>query len=308
MARNRAECARIEELLSAAQDGAATPEERARIARHLVGCADCRASQAAFRRIDDRVRRYLSLTPVPEIARPWRDARPARPAPPFAGGRWRAALAGLATLVLLLAGVALLTGRAPGGRDAPPGQESSGQRAPMAAGQPTAAAAVADSARTTSGGATTAAAGALAAATGAAPASGAAQAAPTTARAGAPAAASGATSAAVNPARRYDLAAATALTICPPGDGACQAEPLPPERREALVRALDRDLARSPQAPAPTPGGPAATLAFDLPDGRRVAIAYDHAAGLLLLPGGDGAVVAPPELAAALPAAPTPPR
>ncbi len=207
---------------------------------------------------------------------------------------------------------------------------------------------MADSARTTSGGATTAAAGALAAATGAAPASGrrrdakpprpppapgrgrrrahrggrrqftgrrdgrgAARATPVggpATRAGATAA-SGATSAAVNPARRYDLAAATALTICPPGDGtACQAEPLPPERREALVRALDRDLARSPQAPAPTPGGPAATLAFDLPDGRRVAIAYDRAAGLLLLPGGDGAVVAPPELAAALPAEPTPPR
>ncbi|MDP9371587.1 MAG: zf-HC2 domain-containing protein, partial [Chloroflexota bacterium] len=72
------DCSRIAELLSAAQDGAATPEERALIDRHLAGCADCRATADAYRRVDERVRLFLQGTPVPPIAAPWREvvARP----------------------------------------------------------------------------------------------------------------------------------------------------------------------------------------------------------------------------------------
>ena len=67
------EHARIEELLSAMQDGAATPEEVALVQRHLATCAQCRATAAAFEQIDRQVRRYLIATPVPEMAAPWRN-------------------------------------------------------------------------------------------------------------------------------------------------------------------------------------------------------------------------------------------
>ena len=58
------ECAHIEEILSAMQDGAATPEERAQAERHISGCARCQATATAFGQIDRQVRRYLMATPV----------------------------------------------------------------------------------------------------------------------------------------------------------------------------------------------------------------------------------------------------
>src|SRR5688500_17282327 len=107
MASSGAECAQMEALICAAQDGAATPEERARVERHLAGCADCRASAAAFRRVDDELKRYLRLTPVPAIVRPWRNARARRA--PLSGG-WRLTIAGLATALVLLLGTAIIAG------------------------------------------------------------------------------------------------------------------------------------------------------------------------------------------------------
>src|SRR6187402_162997 len=67
------EHARIEELLSSMQDGAATPDEVAQVQRHLATCAQCRATAAAFEQIDRQVKRYLMVTPVPEMASPWRN-------------------------------------------------------------------------------------------------------------------------------------------------------------------------------------------------------------------------------------------
>src|SRR5215208_7511190 len=69
-----AECARIEELISALQDGAATPAEREQVERHVAGCDSCRATLAAFLRNDALLARYLQTTPVPAIGAPWREA------------------------------------------------------------------------------------------------------------------------------------------------------------------------------------------------------------------------------------------
>ncbi|MFN8517688.1 MAG: zf-HC2 domain-containing protein, partial [Chloroflexia bacterium] len=104
------EHARIEELLSAMQDGAATPEEVAQVQRHLATCAQCRATATAFEQIDRQVKRYLMATPVPEMASPWRNEPLIVVAPRRRGnpGHWRATTVGLALIfALLFAGTAL---------------------------------------------------------------------------------------------------------------------------------------------------------------------------------------------------------
>ena len=141
------------------------------------------------------------------------------------------------------------------------------------------------------------------------PAAGAA--APTRAAAAAGAASPAASPGAINPARRYGLTGATALTLCWP---ACEAQPRPPELRDAVVRALDRDLAvvGPPPTPTPTVGVPPSpedyvALTFSLPDGRLVGLGYYRRANLLQLPNNGGWVLAPPELAAALAGVAAPP-
>ena len=96
------ECARIEELISAMQDNAATPEEVARVERHIAGCARCRATAAAYQRVDQQVRRYIMATPVPEIAAPWRNEPLIVPVRRGGAGlgHWRITLVGLATHAL----------------------------------------------------------------------------------------------------------------------------------------------------------------------------------------------------------------
>ncbi len=136
----------------------------------------------------------------------------------------------------------------------------------------------------------------------------------------APAAAPGAPTAAaladnpINPARRYGLTDARSPTFCGPTaacvdavsltlcrpTAACEAQPRPPELRDAVIEALDRDLAPRPAPVPPESPGDALALSFGLPGGRQIAIDYDRRAGLLRLPGADGWVAAPPELARAL--------
>lgn len=327
---------RIEELLSVMQDGAATPEEEALVARHLAGCARCRATAAAYRRVDERVVAYMRATPVPEMAPAWRAAAGRR------SGRWtigggrgglRVALVGVATVLLLLLGASALVQRA-GNRDGPVAESQADTGAPAAAQAParsaagatavTTAAAAPAAAPAPTRGAGAAGAPRAAATTGAAAAptaaavgtsdptqtaaptrAGAAAAATAPAVTTAPSANGGAFPAApaaappvaarLNPVQRYDLAGAASLTLCLP---LCEAEPRPGEVRDAVVRALDRDLAL---AGAPRePGGPPITLRFAFDDGRQVEIAYDRGARLLRLPDGAGYVVAPPELTDAL--------
>lgn len=365
---NDSACSRIEELLSAAQDGATSPAEKALIERHLAGCPACRATAEAYRRNDERLLRYLQGTPVPPIAAPWRAAPPqvatGRPAT-HRPGRGQVALAGLALIALLLVGTTWLVQRLGGttGESAAL-QQASGRavqeaEAP-AAGASTDLAAARATVTATAGSAPAAAAGrastapATAAAAGAvAPAATRAASEPATTGAGAvaasppaptpapgqqtttaspasgtatpgpavpPAAARQATAAVtpasvtaggatVNLARRYALAEATRLALCRP-EPLCQEQLLAPEGREAVVRALDRDLAALPLGAHPTPAASERpsdranldylTLTFDLPGDRQVAIGYDRRANLLLLPDDAGWAVAPPELAAAL--------
>ncbi len=176
---------RIEELLSAMQDDAATPEDTALVERHLATCARCRATASAFAQVDREVRRYLMATPVPEIAAPWR-AEPllaASARPRTSSGHWRITTVGLALVfVLLLAGTALTfftmrdTGRdvalTTGGSTAiaaqaalpTPSRESSAAFAAPASAAASAAASSAASARAASGAAASAAPSAAAAA------------------------------------------------------------------------------------------------------------------------------------------------
>ena len=154
------ECARIEELISAMQDSAATPEEVARVERHTAGCARCRATGAAYQRVDQQVRRYIMATPVPEIAAPWRNEPLVVPTRPGAGGigHWRITLAGLATIFVLLLGATVLTfrpfGISPGRPEAVATEHAqfaasnpvSATAVAPAAGLPTAAAAIAPAA------------------------------------------------------------------------------------------------------------------------------------------------------------------
>jgi hypothetical protein len=127
----------------------------------------------------------------------------------------------------------------------------------------------------------------------------------------------------VNPAALYQLAEAAGLRLCWPY---CTEDMVNPEFQVAIVAALDTMLAIAPPDAHPTPTPPAdplvATedfiwLVFEFRDpsganGHAVPLAYDRAAGLLLLPYDAGWVPAPPALVAAFegvepPPAPTKP-
>src|SRR5438874_2010734 len=145
------EHARIEELISALQDGAASPAERALVARHIATCPSCRATVEAFRRNDERLRRYLQATPVPPIGSPWLAAAGARSAERGARN-WRVALAGLVTVLVLALGAAWYMQRQAGTAGGPAAFQAS-----EAANKPAATAAV-DLANRSAGGAPPAAA------------------------------------------------------------------------------------------------------------------------------------------------------
>ena len=311
------ECDQIEELLSALQDGAVTPAEQARVERHLADCADCRASAAAFQRVDERLRHYLQLTPVPPIAAPWRQERPG-----FAGwlalfgsGRARVTLAGVTTVLILVVAARLLTG-GPGGKTTESATDNgaapqilsataaAGAAVPAsgsgaASAQPTAVAGLAANAP-----AGKAASGASDTPTQAPPpraAAGVAPAASPNARANAPAAAAGAAPAAspafsaatINLAQRYNLASAASLIL---HTAATADMPLSADQQAAVVRALDAPVASRAATP---PAGGTTELHFAFAGGQEVVLTYEPLTDTLRLPDGS-AFAAPPTLAAVL--------
>ncbi len=311
------DCARIEELISARMDGATSPEEDARIERHLRDCADCRATALAFSHVDREVSAYLRATPVPAIARPWREARRT---PLFAQGlltRWRPATLALTTILVLVVASVLAFG-AFQGKTRPAQQTSAPQSAYTTSGgaaPSTAPSTAASAAPTATNPVVRSAAPALApAAPSAAPSSAPAVGARATAASGgstptassAPAASSapgGAASSAasgtpssvpmigagsalnpINPVQQLRLASATMLVICRPD---CAASPQGATTLTEVVALLDTPLKRvSPATPTATIGAAATVLRFTLADGPQVELRYSPDSGQLGLPDG----------------------
>jgi predicted anti-sigma-YlaC factor YlaD len=309
------ECDQIEELLSALQDGAVTAAEQSRVERHLADCADCRASAAAFQRVDERLRRYLQLTPVPPIDAPWRQERShfARWLALFGSGRARITLAGVTTVVILIVAARLLAG-GPGGKTTEVATDSgavpqimsataaAGAAVPASGGagaakaQPTAPAGLAANAPVSQ-----AASGASSAATQPPQpraAAGAARVASPAASAAAPAGAAPAASPAfaattINLAQRYHLASAVSLTL---HTATTAGAPLPADQQAAVVQALNEPVA--PRA-ATSPASSTTELHFAFADGQQVVLTYEPLTDTVRLPDGS-TFAAPPTLAAVL--------
>lgn len=296
------DCARIEELLSARMDGATTPEEDARVARHLRDCADCRATALAFSHVDREVSAYLRAIPVPAIAAPWREARRT---PLFVQGllaRWRPAALALTTILVLVVASVLAFGAFRGNTRPAQQTSSAPQSAYTTSGGAATSAAVSQAASQASRAAPTAAAVVPSAAPTMAPAIGARAA----AASGAPAASSapgGAASSAagstpssgtplggsdpatpINPVQQLRLASATMLVICRPD---CAASPQDATTLTEVVALLDTPLKRVPPAtPTATTGAAATVLRFTLADGQQVELRYSAESGQLGLPDG----------------------
>ncbi|CAA9586081.1 MAG: hypothetical protein AVDCRST_MAG18-3853 [uncultured Thermomicrobiales bacterium] len=302
-----AECARIEELISARQDRAASPDERAQVERHIAGCDRCRATAAAFGRVDHEVRRYIGATPVPEIAAPWRSEPFARPVHRGEGlGHWRATTVGLAAIFALLFTASLLafrpfaTERPQSASFANPTVVAATDNSAPEAGQvavavPTAAIAAAPVQPAPTQGA--AARSANSAAPAAAPAAGAAAPAAPAATSTRMAAPMGGATMQLNPAQLFQLASTDTLLLCQPD---CNGAPQPETLRAAVVAAINRPLAPIPPATAPGPPEPSVTLRFTSASGRSIDVGYYPQSQRLQLPNGRGQVTAPPELVSAL--------
>jgi predicted anti-sigma-YlaC factor YlaD len=296
------DCARIEGLISARMDRATSPEEDARIERHLDDCPECRATALAFERVDREVGAYLRATPVPAIGTPWREARQA---PRFAG--WHPATPALTTILLLVVASVLAFGAFRGTTQtaqetsAPQSAYTSGGAAPSAAAStapraaptaaaaaaaPSSAASAAPSAAPAQAPATRAGARATAAGTGAAPA---ASSAPSAATSGVPMLGGDGAPGAINPVHQFRLVTATALVVCQPD---CVASPQGGRTLTDVIALLDRPLSRiSPDTPATGP--PAIVIRFTLADGQQVELRYAPSAGQLGLP--DGTLLLAPD-------------
>ncbi len=313
------ECAQIEELLSAMQEGVATSEERALVERHIAGCARCQATAAAFGQVDRQVRRYLMATPVPELGAPWRTEPLVLPQRRSEGlGHWRVTAVGLAAIFVMLLTASILAfrpfatnqpqsasfanptvaadtrGGAPAG-----GQAASAvpAAAPAASSAPTAALAAAPvQSRPTQEAASRSAAsgGAVAPATAAAAAG--AVAAATGTRQQAPMAA--AATEQINPTQRLRLSEAVALTICRPSAGWCDTQPRSAEEQANIVALLNRPLARL-APPAASGNDQVIVMTFRFASGAQQVLAYQYTAQRLTLPG-DIEVQGSPEVATTL--------
>ena len=294
------DCAQIEELISARMDGATTPEEDARIERHLGDCADCRATTFAFARVDREVSNYLRATPVPAIGTPWREQRRAPIAISGLFARWRPATIALTTILVLVVASVLAFGAFRGNRQpaaqtsAPQSAYTSSGAAPSTAAStaPTAAASAAPVAAPTmapaSGARATAAnnapapaSGGVAGSFGTPSANAAASSAPSRAAANSPPV--------LNPVQALRLDTATSVAVCQPG---CISSPEGADTFKRIVAILNTAL---PLADAPTPQDDANTvlLGFTLADGTRAELQYlpslsgrDPTAGRLKLPDG----------------------
>ncbi len=319
------ECTRIEELLSAHQDGATTAAEEAQIAQHLATCAQCQQTAAAFGQIDQQLRRYMQATPVPEIAAPWRNEPllvPARRGGSL--GHWRATMIGLATIFALLFTASILAFR-PFANERPQqagvaaptfaAQTGGGAASGSEAGQPTVGAAGALVPAAPAAPPTQAAAarsGAVASSN--APASSAAPAAssiprstqvpaaaPGAARpntgsgaAATPAAGSAALPNTINPTQSYRLAEATTLIICQPNTGQCTNQPQPTTERTAIVAILNQPFAVLPPLIA-TGNDQILTLTFQFANGAQQILGYNYQSQRLTL-AEQTDIQAPPEL------------
>lgn len=318
------ECAHVEEILSAMQDGAATPEERAHAERHISGCARCRTTAAAFGQIDRQVRRYLMATPVPEIGAPWQVeplVLPQRRGTTM--GHWRVTAVGLAAIFVMLLTASILTfrpsttnqqesasfarstaaadtsGGAPAAAPAASSVPAAGQ---SASAVPTSAAAAAiqpaptqESARSASGGAAPATAAAAAASAPQSPAA-------TGTHQQAPMAAGAVEQ--INPAQRLRLSEAATLTICRPKAGWCDTQPRTAEQQARIVALLNRPLARL-APPAATGNDQVIVLTFRFASGEQQVLVYQDTTQRLTLPGNID-LQGSPELAAILAAITTP--
>ena len=289
------ECAHIEELLSAMQDGAVTPEERARAERHINGCARCQATAAAFGQVDRQVRRYLMATPVPEIGAPWRTeplVLPQRRG--TSAGHWRVTAVGLAAIFVMLLTASILTFRPFANNQQ---QSASIARSTVAAdtlgGAPAAAPAASSAPAAGQSASTAPTAAAAAAAIQSAPTREAAR----SANSAAPATAAAAGGAQFNPTQLFQLADSASLTVCRPD---CETQPQPEALRATVVASLNRPLTTvAPSSPTAEPER-YLTLRFTLKNGQQVDIGYYPQAQRLQLPNGRGLVISPPELATAL--------
>jgi len=283
-------CAQIEELISARMDGATTPEEDARIKRHLGDCADCRATTLAFARVDHEVSDYLRATPVPAIGTPWRDQQRAPIAIQGLVARWRPATIALTTILVLVVASVLAFGAFRGNTrpaaqtSAPQSAYTSGGTAPSTAAStaPTAAASAAPAAApavapASEARATAASAGA-APATGGAAESGGTPAASAAASSAPSRVAAAGSQAVFNPVQALRLDTATRVAVCQPD---CTSSPQGADTFKRIVAILNTAL---PVASAPTPQDDAKTvlLRFTLADDTQVELQY-----LPSMPGGD---------------------
>ncbi len=289
------ECAHIEELLSAMQDGAVTPEERARAERHINGCARCQATAAAFGQVDRQVRRYLMATPVPEIGAPWRTeplVLPQRRG--TSAGHWRVTAVGLAAIFVMLLTASILTFRPFANNQQ---QSASIARSTVAADTLGGAPAAAPAASSAPAAGQSASAAPTAAAAAAAIQSAPTREAARSANSAAPATAAAAGGAQFNPTQLFQLADSASLTVCRPD---CETQPQPEALRATVVASLNRPLTTvAPSSPTAEPER-YLTLRFTLKNGQQVDIGYYPQAQRLQLPNGRGLVISPPELATAL--------
>jgi len=289
------ECAHIEELLSAMQDGAVTPEERARAERHINGCARCQATAAAFGQVDRQVRRYLMATPVPEIGAPWRTeplVLPQRRG--TSAGHWRVTAVGLAAIFVMLLTASILTFRPFANNQQ---QSASIARSTVAADTLGGAPAAAPAASSAPAAGQSASAAPTAAAAAAAIQSAPTREAARSANSAAPATAAAAGGAQFNPTQLFQLADSASLTVCRPD---CETQPQPEALRATVVASLNRPLTTvAPSSPTAEPER-YLTLRFTLKNGQQVDIGYYPQAQRLQLPNERGLVISPPELATAL--------
>lgn len=68
-------CHSAQRLLSAERDGALPPGERAGLAAHVAGCAECRRFEAALRGVGEEMHAAAGRVTVPDEERAWHDIR-----------------------------------------------------------------------------------------------------------------------------------------------------------------------------------------------------------------------------------------
>lgn len=97
-------CQQAQEWMSRAMDGELPAADQALLDRHVAGCPECRAAQAAWRQAGERLRAEPVVIPPAEVM--WNDVRRAirsagaEPAPEVSGWRLKWAFAGVGAALL----------------------------------------------------------------------------------------------------------------------------------------------------------------------------------------------------------------